>query len=390
VRVSDLRVAGIVYLVSDSGITGIWVRGEERRPFAVGSLAEIVPQVDALRDELRNSMSVARGRVPRLAEFAQAWGRELLPPPALAEEVDVLVVIPHSLLHGLPLHVVETDLGVPLGKACGVTYASSQTLFARCVERNAARRLDPNGWAFDAGDGAEAAGHFTPTSFQGGGCDVISGEDEAFVDIAAGAAARVGVEFKPFDDFRYSRIAAKAMWRKNPPEIQCIVAHGYLDAEDHRFSGLLLGRDPGVLHRPLRIREEVVHFPDWPLRALPKSVPAALAAEILTAAELQIEGRSTTQLVALLGCSAGWSRMLEGDEPASVAQTFLQLGTPTVAAPLWDSRYDATRDWSEAFFDEWTRGAPKALAARHALGLLHDDGQGPERYGCLALRGDWL
>jgi CHAT domain-containing protein len=134
-------------------------------------------------------------------------------------------------------------------------------------------------------------------------------------------------------------------------------------------------------------------FGDQPLRRFPSDVRVACRSEVLTLAELEVDGHVDTRLVALLACSTGRGRVLQGDEPASLAESFLHIGAPSVLAPMWDSAYDATRAWAEHFFDAWVkRGRPKALAARDATKAMADGpyANQPERLGALALRGDWL
>mgnify|MGYP006306330013 CR=1 FL=1 len=116
-------------------------------------------------------------------------------------------------------------------------------------------------------------------------------------------------------------------------------------------------------------------------------------AEVLTAAELEIDASLRTHLAVLLGCSAGWARVLQGDEPASLAETFLHIGAPSVVAPLWDSDVEAAREWMDHFCTAWMEnGLPKALAAREAVRRMLDGqfAESPERMGVMALRGDWL
>ena len=128
---------------------------------------------------------------------------------------------------------------------------------------------------------------------------------------------------------------------------------------------------------------------DVPLR-LPPGETSPLATEVLTAAELENFSYSRTELVCLLGCSAGLGRVLQADEPASLAETFLKLGSSSVIAPMWDAHIKPTRQWILRFLDSWLRdGKPKALAARDATGALLDS-YGPQFAGVLTLRGDWL
>lgn len=139
--VGDLTVGALLYRVTRHTISALLIEPSGRRDHvAIGSVAAVLPKAEELRDELRDSMSVARGRLPRLREFASGWGRDLLPQSVLESPPDILVIVPHGFLHDIPLHLVAcNDHAEPLGCASGVTYVSSQSLFARCVARNRAR-----------------------------------------------------------------------------------------------------------------------------------------------------------------------------------------------------------------------------------------------------------
>ncbi len=393
-KLSDLRTGAVVHAMSDRSVTGVWLIGGSTTTegFRAGSVGELVPLIDGLRDELRDTMAIARARVPRLEEFAAGWGRRLLPPAVLGGEVDVVVVVSHSLLHGLPLHVVIGDDGAPVGTRCGFTYASSMTLFVHCAERNVARAVDPQTWTFDAEGEAAGCGYPPPSGTTAGGTDVIH-RSPGFVGLAREIAELIDGERAVFGaDFGYERASFKShAWAPARRDVLCAVAHGYLDRDDHRFSGLLLDRGMGLAKRSMPIHGEWVMVKELPLRELPASTRTRGDAEVLTIAELAINIELECRLVLLLGCSAGWSRVLSGDEPASLAEMMLHLGATSAVAPLWDSPYGATRDWALTFMRAWARrGLPKALAAREAQRELTAAGLGPERAGVLAVRGDWL
>jgi CHAT domain len=197
VKLSDLRTGAVVHMMSDRSVAGVWLTGDATTEgFRSGPLGELVPLIDGLRDELRDTMAIARARVPRLEEFAAGWGRRLLPPAVLGGEVDVVVVVPHSLLHGLPLHVVIGDDGAPVGTRCGFTYASSMSLFVHCAERNLARAVDLEAWTFDVEGEAAACGYPLPSGATAGGTDVIH-RGPGFVDLAREISELIDGERSP-------------------------------------------------------------------------------------------------------------------------------------------------------------------------------------------------
>ena len=375
---AGLRVGAIEYLVDRESIHAVWhdADGVSHR-LVVGATRRFLDLVDALREELRSTMAVARGKVPRLREFAAGWGRELLPEGAV--DADVLVVVPHAFLHDVPLHLVQVQ-GEELGARVGISYASSRSLFVRCAGRNPAR-----------------AAPARPRWFVGGGADVQTGDNGPF----RGLAGSIADLFEPDDvlQFRgeepYSRAAVKAAFRRDEVDVLCVVAHGYTDPVNHRMSGLMVELDTfGIMSRAIPLHGgRYFDFRDLPLRRFPAAVLTASRAEILTAAELEVDGHLDAQLVVLLACSTGWGRVLDGDEPASLAESFLHIGAPSVLAPMWDSDYEPTREWAHRFFEAWVKdGKPKALAARHATRELRNGpwADRPERLGAMALRGDWL
>lgn len=407
-RVADVSASGIIYSVHQERVSALVVSGDDRRAVRLGLTPDLVGAADELRAELTRTVDVAMGRVPLLREFMRGWGRMLLPPDILASPPDVLVIVPNALIHDLPLHLVLTDAGRPLGAECGIAYCSGMTLFASCTRRNPARSLDLAAWRFDE-DGAQVLRR--QLALRAGGVDVLAAKDDKFAALAADLAGY-------FDDERVTLVpdpnrglpggwptrtqvhrgfftAVFRGYEESPDlraDVVCIVAHGDLDQERHQLSGLLLAApQPGFIHgtEQFYLAGKTYLRTDMPLRIAP-IVATAASAEVLTAAELELTGSSDAELVCLLGCSAGSGRVLQADEPASMAESFLRLGTASVIAPMWDSHVSACGEWMRCFLRAWiSDGKPKAIAARDATSLLMND-YGPERAGVLTLRGDWL
>jgi CHAT domain-containing protein len=130
-------------------------------------------------------------------------------------------------------------------------------------------------------------------------------------------------------------------------------------------------------------------FYDLPLRDFPANVPHEGPAALLTLGELETIA-SQVQLTLLLACSAGTARVLQTDEPASLAEALVRAGSASVIAPLWESRIDVTNQWVRAFMEAW-RGQrlPKALAAREAYQSLNRSGK-VASLSPFHLRGDWV
>ncbi|HEX9041055.1 MAG TPA: CHAT domain-containing protein [Trebonia sp.] len=384
---APLRVAALVYQVSDEriGVTYVAPDGDREEQWLV-DVASVLPGLDELRAELNDGMALARGRVPRLRDFGSGWGRALLPEVMLADPPDVLVVVPHAILHDVPLHLVRgTDDGLPLGCRAGVSYISSMSLFARCAARNPARSQDPTAWPPPTP---------RPRTLAAGGADQLTGREGMFravplmlADLFSGTDL---IDRQPPGMTRRTVKDAVAA----DPDVLMLVAHGIVDRGDHRMSGLLLHeqQDAGWWEIELAPGRRA-EFRDLPLVDGPGLSNRGEPVELLTASELEINAKLNSELVMLLACSAGSGQVLEGDEPASLAETVLRLGAVSAVAALWDTDFAATRDWVAAFFTAWlNRGYPKALAARHAMRQLYArvGGERPDLCGALTVRGDWV
>jgi CHAT domain-containing protein len=367
-------VAGLVYLVTAGHVHAALV---ERGAWTWTRLAparDLLAPAAGLRDELADTMAVALRRLPRLDEFTRTWGRQLIPAGLLADPPDVLVLVPHGLLHQLPLHLVRADDGRALACRAGIAYSSSLALFCRTATRNHTR--------FTSWDTTRPAA--------GGGTDVLGDADTRFRRLAADVLAQFPqaapdkVMTRPF-----GRVAAKRALEDFRNAVLCIVTHGFADPDQHRDSGLLVDAQDAVAYRELRLYGAKWTALDLPLRDLPDRPPIRRPAEVLTLADLELLAPTEAHLTFLVACSAGASAVLQGDEPASLAEALLRLGSGGVVAPMWDCDYDLATAWTRTFLRAWAGGkAPKALAARAAFRAL-GDGTDPAALGPLHLRGDW-
>jgi len=394
-KVTEIKVAALVYTLSNSKIVFMGIDGMGNRQFFASAEArDLIPKLDSLHEELNDGVAVARGKLPALRDFVENWGRQLLPPKSWIENADVLVIVPQGILHNIPLHLVLINQQ-PLGTLIGITYSSSMSLLSRCMNRNPERKRDLDNWQFE--EESPQTSESKPRKAVVGGVDVLGSKDSVFKGIASQIAEYLEGEVTDFSkgntEFnRLNRYGVKAGARAN---ILCVVAHGYIDPNNQRMSGLLLARDPmGV-----RVRNIPLHggryfdFRDLPLLHFPSGLRKNVDAEILTSAELEIDTTFDSELVLLLGCSTATDRIFPGDEPASLAETFLHVGACSVLASSWDIDADFIKEWSKYFFNGWLTGhLPKALAFRQTMRELAKGPwkDRPERLGCMVLKGDWL
>ena len=345
-------------------------------------------RADDLRRELRNPQAVYRGRTPRLVEFAEDWGTKLLPSAILAEPPDVLVITPHGWLHDLPLHLVQCN-GRPFGTVCGVSYTSSHALFIRCTERNKARGVTDT---YDPDTSPKWSDPIRRRKVVIAVADVQRADNKLFNTVADNVAAA----FCPADSviIREAHVSTAEMTQNDGQEaadMLCLIAHGWIDSEERLSSGLLVLDVPATSYFSVRAHDLSFQLRVLPFAEPPPGLDLARPATLLTAAQLELFFESRQELILLLGCSAGSGSLRRGDQPASLAEIFLQCGAASVVAPLWDIDTNSTSLWAQAFLNAWHRGGmPKALAARYALDQLHAKGSGLQKAGALTLRGDWL
>jgi hypothetical protein len=361
-----MRVVGLLYAVTYAGVHVTVLDDHTRSTVRLApSTRDLLPLVDDLTDSLRDSAAVAENDVPRLEAFAEDWGRWLVPEDILEVPPDVLVIVPHGVLHTLPLHLVRTAAGDPLACASGVTYASSMTSYCRSVMLNRGR-----------------SPRSSPRTAAGGGVDVKR-EDDAYRALAADVLVRFDGE--PTDCSRYT---AKDALESQDVDVVCLVTHGYLDPHDHRSSGLLLDQDAFTRPRSLSLYGGSLMFNDLPLSDFPATVGHRRPSEVLSLRELETMA-SRAELTLLLACSTGTAQVLQTDEPASLAEGLMRAGSASVIAPMWEARLDLASAWIREFLQAWlARSLPKALAARHAFRSLR---AGPvAQLGPLHMRGDWV
>src|SRR4051812_20797464 len=174
VRTADITVAALELFVGSSEVACMATTPTgQRERFRVGTTADLIRRIDALRAELRDPMAISSGTTPRLREFASGWGVDFVAPLLAHERPDVLVIVPHGPTHDLPFHLIQVD-EAPLGTRTGITYASSRSQFLRAIERNSARRVPAT--LVDESNATAASSRAVIS----GGTDVLGHLDEEF------------------------------------------------------------------------------------------------------------------------------------------------------------------------------------------------------------------
>lgn len=405
-RLAALRVGLLSYFIGTEHICAVLLDQDgQRQQFSLASYQQLFPRLDQLFAFIEGGYPLSARTAAIFHDFAYQWGQQLLPPYRYLKPFDVLVIIPHHTLHGIPLHMIWLDEAQQfLATAHAITYCSSATLFTRCVDRNPLRKGDLSAWEFfTTGDGTPCAP--APPAFgMSVGRDVKGKQSAQYEQLAQTFAHH----FDP-QQFRFvgSGVKADRNIIKHPRsqegwaatwEVICIVCHGHYDAAFPENSGLLLeGEHWGqAMQRAISLFPQVLSFfPDHPFRNLPPGLlprPDCVA-ELMTISELKVNCSTGAQLVALFGCSTGASQVISGDDCGSIAHQWLKLGAVSVLANFWKADFTFIEQWSTYFLENWLqKRQPKAIAWQQATRsvLAERPDLDPFLWGPISLLGDWL
>ena len=398
-RTSELRVAAIVYFVGANDIHGLVIEphGNRREPFRVGTVLKMFPRVTELLATL-SGYGDRRSQDAAFHDFVDDWGRALLPDPL--PEADVLVIIPHHFLHGLPMHAIRVD-ATHLGCIAGVTYSPSIRMFLHATQGNPTRLN--RSWEFDLSTEPADQGPDIPKDHTrfcvAFGADVRAA-NSSYHELARQFSDHFYNSTLIEDDFLNARFSLKS--HGSLPEITpgssvaCMVCHGFVDELRPELSGVLVnGSFHTSISHVIRLDNEiefVIH--DYPFRVPPANFIASGApTEVLTALELAVGPAPGAELVCLFGCSTARGEPLSCDDVGSLAHQWLKTGAASIIASYWELNVEVLHTWIPTFLNNWIGcRQPKAIAMRETFRQLV--GSNPKiaelEWWSLALLGDWL
>ncbi|MFD5469540.1 CHAT domain-containing protein [Streptomyces sp. NPDC127105] len=343
------RVLLVEYLVMDEEILVFFLRAGDTAPqmdridMQEPELLELVEQLLPPRTG-GTSRPLSSSVLEHLAPLVEPVVRHSRPG-------DLLWVVPHRVLHQVPLHAVPVD-GVPLLRTRSFCYTPSAAVLSRCQKARDTR-----------GTGQGAAGRWTTALVLGdSGADLPHSRFEA-AEVAAlfGTRALVGSEAKA--STLLDRVA-----RTGCPDVLHLACHGRFGEERSLDSGVVLAPDAGALGKE-----------------------TVLTAEAVMRLSLNID------LVVLSACDSGRSEERAGDELIGLPRALLQAGTPSVLVSLWPvddlatcllmTRFyrNATESRSDATLADALRRAQLAVADLTAQDVLEycdrriDEAEGTER-----------
>jgi CHAT domain-containing protein len=239
-------------------------------------------------------------------EFSHGWGPPLLPPRSDLENFDVLVIIPDHTLHMLPIHLISWEDGEFLATTHALTFSSSGTLFARCVDRNRARTDQALRRKSKSEEDTTTSPKQKSRPCIGYAKDTLTEKNAAYLNLA-----RNFMEMFVEQKMTVARTALRASIERyrsqNRDPVICIVSHGYYDTGRPANSGMLLAGVRGVTTwktmttvledkaqgsqvRDLPFAEVPIHLePQMPIADALSPWPWADIPEFMTAAEMEID-----------------------------------------------------------------------------------------------------
>jgi CHAT domain-containing protein len=244
-------------------------------------------------------------------EFQARFAPFVAPILPWAAEGDIVWLVPHDVLHYLPLHALQVE-GRPLIERNPVCYTPSASVMKYCHAR---RKPTRGGGALVLGDSAG------DLSFSAAEAKRIAG--------LLGCRPALG----PAASKQLVTDALQDEARRSALDVLHFACHGYFDPVQPLKSGIRLG-------------------------------DGTLTAEELFGLQMAAE------LVTLSACESGVNERRPGDELIGLTRGLIYAGTPSVLVSLWAVDDLSTGLLMEQFYTGWRGGLGKAEALQAAQGWL--------------------
>jgi CHAT domain-containing protein len=275
-------------------------------------------------------------------------GQRLLRPVAgRLAGCDTLVVSPHGGLHALPVHLLASEGGMPLGVSHSVSYVANLSLYALLLHRS---RSDQNGFALSSLCLATAY------------ADQDALDQECFAAMPRRFAELTGGEFLS------GPAASREVFgqRSRDAAILYLSCHGQFTPVAPLESALLL------------LASEAL-----PPRDLPEHSRHRLSVRDILGLRLR------SGLVILDACMSGQQSLEPGDEPIGFPTAFLLAGAGAVIASNWVVEQGRGREFMTALLEHWSAGAcPLGTALRNAYAAVRTNHPHPFHWAPFSLFGN--
>jgi CHAT domain-containing protein len=211
------------------------------------------------------------------------FGPLVAPIAEWSDEGDIIWLVPHGMLHYLPLHALRIDEERHLIERNPVCYTPSASVMRYCHDKRKGRRQQ----ALVLGDSRS---------------DLLHARDEALT-VASMFGARAYFEGAA------TKTVVRERLRQEADELDVLhfSCHGYFDQEQALKSGIVLAPEPEAT----------------------KEEDGTLTAEEIFGMSLHAD------LVTLSACQSGVNERRPGDELIGLTRALIYAGTPSVVVSLW-------------------------------------------------------
>ena len=261
-----------------------------------------------------------------LDEWQNCFGPFVTPILEWAEPGDYLYLVPHDVLHYLPLHTLKVEGGCLIERN-PVLYTPSASVLKYCQAKRKGRR--------------EKA--------------LILGDSDAKspLPVAREEARQVAKLFKvqPYLGHEAKKSLVKEKLEKEREEIDILhfACHGYFHSDQPLKSGILMAPED---------EEDGVNETETTLYGMP--IYRFLTAEEFFGIEMHAD------LVTLSACESGVNQLKPGDELFGLMRALIYAGTPSVVMSLWAVDEISTSLLMQKFYTALRDGVTKVQALQSA------------------------
>jgi tetratricopeptide (TPR) repeat protein len=316
----------VEYFVGDGRLVVFGLRAD------TGIEARTLPVdlVEVRRFAQANFGTAGRVRDMTLSGLDELWhGFDVLVEPlaAWSRRGDVIVFVPHGILHYLPLHALRVDGDYVIARN-PVSYAPSASVLAHSRRAQA---------------------------------------------LAEGRAAVFG---DPRDDLAYARTEAVSL--AGLLKTQAVLG---ADATPEAFARGAAGA--AFVH--------YAGHASFDTGSAAESALLLAGGQLLSARQIQDLPGLRPRVVTLSGCETGISRRHPGDELTGLTRSFLYAGAATVVASLWRVADESTTELMRIFYGHLVDGTPSVDALRRAMLAVaaRPDWSALYHWAPFILVGDW-
>lgn len=382
----------------------------ESQSYRLKKSDELIANIYELREAICRPYTFSSSKLNEIMEsFSSEWGPDLLPPLKLLQQYHILTIIPHHFLHYIPFHAIfNNQLNQYLGVAFGLSYCSSTTLLARCINNNRIRSKEYKDWQFSIDEIPPLNSPASPTNCAFLASDASGqwcNEFESLKDLIKSKVvnpinsedAVIIDSDQSFQRIKFSPDSNKETIPLKEWDLITLICHGYYDISDPENSYLLLNNEIRPIMNRVVLEDNLYRYEELPFIFPTNTYSNNSKFNIpycMSFSEIKSTLRTNAELVTLIGCNTGNGMIRNGGDYCSFAYEFLKAGNSTTLSNLWELDLNVAREWLSLFLHNWIDlRQPKSIAWSRAIAELLDNSfvnHNIYKWGPIAIFGDWV